>query len=72
MSFVKEKDSILTNLSISVRLKNNIRKAMTEKSSLRESSRESDRWWKSLMRKTDENHSRAAVLKKVGAAVCLR
>lgn len=72
MSFVKEKDSILTNLSISVRLKNNIRKAMTEKSSLRESSRESDRWWKSLMRKTDENHSRAAVLKIVGAAVCLR
>ena len=69
---MKEKDSILTNLSISVRLKNNIRKAMTEKSSLRESSRESDRWWESLMRKTDENHSRAVALKTVGAAVCLR
>ena len=42
---------------------NNIRKAMTEKSSLLETSRENSIWWKLFMWKIDENHSRAVILK---------
>ena len=51
---------------------NNIRKAMTEKSSLEETSRESSMWWKLFMRKLDENHSRAVTPKLVSVTVCLR
>lgn len=42
---------------------NDIRKAMTEKSSLLESYRESGTWWKPLMRNVYENHSQAVVPK---------
>lgn len=45
---------------------NNIRKASTEKSSWWESSRESGKWWKPLMRKLYENHSRAVAPKVLG------
>ena len=56
----------LTRLESSVRLIiNNIRKASTEKVVYVESSRESGIWWKPLMRKVDENHSRA-VAPKIG------
>lgn len=36
---------------------------MTERVVCPESSRENDNWWKSFMRTTDENHSRAVVPK---------
>ena len=56
----------LTSNFYSVRLIiNNIRKASTEKVVYVESSRESGIWWKPLMRKVDENHSRA-VAPKIG------
>lgn len=41
----------------------NIGKAMTEKSSLQESSREDSDWWKLSMRNVYENHSRAVMPK---------
>ena len=41
----------------------NIRKAMTEKSSMQEASRESDYWWKSFMGNAYENHSGAVTPK---------
>ena len=45
---------------------------MTERVVCRQTSRESDARWKSLMRAADENHSRAVVLKRVSVTVCLR
>lgn len=41
----------------------NKEKAMTERVIYREASRERDSWWKSLMWKGNENHSRAAMYK---------
>lgn len=56
-------------------INNNIRKAMTEKSSLLESYRESSIGWKLLMRNVYENHSQAVIPKAVmllRITVCLR
>lgn len=50
----------------------NIRKAMTEKSSLQEPSRESGIWWKPFMRNADENHSRAVKPKAAKKALLQR
>lgn len=42
---------------------NNMRNAMTEKSSEQSASREKNVWWKFFMRYAHENHSRAVMLK---------
>lgn len=70
---IQEIKSSLDNLLLKVlTYLRNIRKAMTEKSSLQEPSRENGSWWKPFMRKADENHSRAVKPKAAAKALLQR
>ncbi len=53
----------MTNFCVGATMQISQRKAVTEKSSIWEASRESGVWWKPFMRKICENHSEAATPK---------